>query len=174
MKEEVWRDVPRYEGKYQVSNLGNVRSLDTPPISRRSKGTKGRVLRPGVGSHGYLTVALRKPGEKPYSYPVHHLVLAAFVGPRPENNVIRHLNDDKLDNRLENLCYGTNSENMMDVFRFGRTQKGHLTRQQADLMRELLQAGHRQTTVAFLFGVSQAAVSQIWRKKVHVCDISDT
>ncbi len=127
---EVWKDVPGYEGSYQVSSLGRVRSLDRllsipgytaswkglPPHERcaRIQPVKGKMLRPGRRSSGHVTVALGRGN----SQQVHALVLLAFVGPRPEGQEVLHLNHDPTDNRLENLRYGTRSENLkMDYAR---------------------------------------------------------
>lgn len=124
---EIWRDIPGYEGQYQVSDLGNVRSLDrfiTAKASSRAfahmRFYAGKMLRPGpTGKHGHLTVALGK-GNSVY---VHLAVLLAFVGPVPEGQEGRHLNTLTSDNRLANLAYGTRSENNMDLHRNGRRRR---------------------------------------------------
>jgi hypothetical protein len=58
---------------------------------------------------------------------VHHLILLAFVGPRPEGCVTRHLDDDKANNRLGNLCYGTSTENNYDMVRNGKNRNANKT-----------------------------------------------
>jgi hypothetical protein len=121
-KIEIWKDIPGYEGQYQVSTLGNVRSLDrviTCEGKVKGKYTslrKGKLLRPGRSSSGHLTVALGKNN----SMSVHFLVLFAFVGRKESNGVeCLHINGIPFDNRVENLRWGTRSENMIDAYAHG-------------------------------------------------------
>ena len=120
MAEEVWKDIPGYEGKYQVSNLGRVKSLE-----RKVRGVNHytgkdffrtipeRILRPGKScKSGHVSVVL---GHGERGKPVHQLVMLAFVGPPPVGMEVRHLNGNPTDNRLENLSYGTRTENILDV-----------------------------------------------------------
>lgn len=124
--EEIWKPVVGHEADYEVSNMGRVRSADRVKtyehrnqynpqqvltVTRRHK---GRVLKPWV-SGMYFTVAINAR-EHVYR-PVHYLVLEAFVGQRPEGMEARHLNDQKLDNRLENLSWGTRIQNAADALR---------------------------------------------------------
>lgn len=98
---ETWRDVPGHSG-YQVSNLGRVRSL------RRSN---PRVLTGTIGPCGYLTVGLAPDRE---SARIGTLVAAAWLGPRPDGAVVRRLDGDPLNDRPENLAYGTPEEESAD------------------------------------------------------------
>lgn len=89
----------------EASNLGEIRS-------------RFRVLKAPPGRNGYRKTAI---GENPtVSVYVHHSVAEAFLGPRPNGMQIRHLDGDKLNNRVGNLRYGTPSENVRDVLRHGR------------------------------------------------------
>lgn len=102
---EEWRDIPGYEGLYQVSNLGRVKSLNYHLTG------KEQILRPGkdrIG--GYLQVGLSKGGKRKH-FKVHRLVWEAFNGPIPEGYECNHINEDKTDNRLENLNLMTPKEN---------------------------------------------------------------
>lgn len=99
---ELWRDVVGYEGIYQVSSHGRVRGV----ARERSK---GGILRQGTSS-GYPCLGLALNGIR--TVKVHWLVAEAFLGPRPERYDVMHLNADRTDNRVENLKYGTRSENM--------------------------------------------------------------
>lgn len=101
---ENWRDVPGYEGKYQVSNLGRIKSLNY------RKTGKGCILKTNKNHKGYLTINLCLNGKYKCFF-IHRLVWLAFVGPIPEGMQINHINEDKTDNRLENLNLMTPSQN---------------------------------------------------------------
>lgn len=126
MAEEIWKDIPGFEGQYQVSNLGRVKSLARYARLKHWSGTESmrkvheRILRPGKSKSGHVSVAIGKGNSRL----VHQLVLEAFVGECPENHEVLHLNHVPNDNRLENLKYGTRSENMKMDYEVG-TRKVH-------------------------------------------------
>ena len=115
MQKEIFKDIPNYEGMYQVSNLGNVKSL---PRYRKtgtiSNGyiTKEKILKKTIFSNGYIIVTLSNCGKKEKKS-VHQLVAIAFLGHKPNGFklVVDHINNIKTDNRLENLQIITNREN---------------------------------------------------------------
>lgn len=112
MENEIWRPVKGYEGLYEVSNLGRVRSLARTCKSRGGcrKPIKERVLCSEVTA-GYVRVNLSMDGYMRH-YLVHRLVAEAFI-PNPENlPMINHINEDKTDNRVENLEWCTASYNI--------------------------------------------------------------
>lgn len=114
---EQWRSIPGWEGQYDVSDRGRVRSwknYSTPAP---------RILRAGVSGDGYLTVRLSRSGDAP-TFHLHRLVLLAFVGPLPDEAVTRHLDGDPTNNRLDNLQYGTPGENIRDAVRHGTYRNG--------------------------------------------------
>lgn len=106
--EEHWLNVPGWEGIYQVSSLGRVRN------------TKGHVLSTYAKKSAtpHLSVQLNRDGRQ-RRYDVHVLVCTAFHGPRPEGMGVRHRNGNAQDNRPENLCWGTQSENIRDSVAHG-------------------------------------------------------
>lgn len=113
----VWTSIPGYEGFYEVSNYGDIRSLTRLVPYGRHKNTvyRGRDLKQFI-SGSYLGVKLAKAGMTKTKY-VHELVLLAFEGDRPSVEgrcEIRHLDGDKTNNRLSNLKYGTVKENFAD------------------------------------------------------------
>lgn len=121
---EEWRAVVGYEGQYEVSNLGRVRSLDrTAKIRGGSfRAVKGQELKPLNHSCGYLAVSLGHRNQKL----IHVLVAEAFLGPRPGGSDVRHLDGDPRNNWVSNLSYGTRSENMRDVARYDKEVRGRI------------------------------------------------
>lgn len=120
---ESWLPVIRYEGLYEASDQGRVRSVDRRVRYSRwgEEGTKllrGKLLKPEPGNTDgrYLYVSLSKEGATCLRS-VHSLVLEAFVGPRPLGMLGCHANDNGHDNYLENLRWGTHGDNLRDRYR---------------------------------------------------------
>ena len=113
---EIWKPVVGYEGFYEVSNQGRVRSLDRDAvdITGRPYSVKGRIRKLKLDRKGYVKVALSVSNTM-ITYSVHTLVLEAFVGPKPNGAQCRHLNGNPADNRPSNLAWGTAKENMNDM-----------------------------------------------------------
>lgn len=115
---ETWRPVVGHEGFYEVSDLGRVRRVARQIHRGCLTFMAPRRILPkhkGGRANNYWRVMLNVPVMR-HAY-VHHLVLAAFVGPRPADHVICHSNDDGFDNRLANLYYGTAEDNRADAAR---------------------------------------------------------
>ena len=109
---EIWKDVFGFEGLYQVSNLGKVRSLDRYANSGIGiRFYKGRLLKPGKDSYGYLKVNLSKDGKKT-TFWVHRLVYEAFNGKIQEGMQVNHIDEDKTNNSIDNLNLMTPKENI--------------------------------------------------------------
>lgn len=117
---EEWRDIPGYEGLYQVSNLGRVRSLDRVISNKRGiYKRKGCLKSISNASYGYKGVGLCKNGIVK-TWLLHILVAKAFL-PNPEKKrTINHINCNKADNRLCNLEWATDSENIKHAFKNGK------------------------------------------------------
>ena len=118
-----WRPVVGYEGAYEVSDDGRVRSLPRPRPKNPGRGGsgmwRGRMLTFAYSKGGYRQVHLSARGYTRTVY-VHHLVLEAFVGPRPADMPhTRHLDGDQTNNVVGNLAYGTISQNMLDQVKHG-------------------------------------------------------
>ena len=114
---EIWKDIPNYEGVYQVSNLGNVKSL--PRLLRNGYTTymsKEKLLTPKIGKTKYYFVKLCKNGEKTIA--VHRLVMMGFEG--VSNLDVNHKDLNRLNNNLDNLEYCTRKEN---VYHYEQHQK---------------------------------------------------
>lgn len=105
MKNEIWKDVAGYEGLYQVSNLGRVKSL-----KYRKKNEERILARYQRKEKDYIRVQLWHGGKLKFAQ-VHRIEYEAFYGPIPEGMEVNHINEDKTDNRLENLNLMTRKEN---------------------------------------------------------------
>lgn len=165
---EEWRAVIGYEGLYEVSSIGRVRSLDRLHSTPSGKGRlyPGKLLSPGIEKRsGYRAMGLYK-NNRGRMVRVHCLVLDAFVGPRQDNQVARHLNGNPADNRLENLAWGTRLENARDAQVHGTWVHGEshgmakLTELQAQAIFHLSGLMPR-PAIAEAFGVSTATVQSI-------------
>lgn len=120
---ERWLPVAGFEGAYEVSDQGRVRSLDrfvrlVAQGVETQRRVHSRVLKPGASRSGHLSVAIGRGNSRL----VHQLVLEAFVGPRPAGHECLHDNHVPSDNRLTNLHYGTRSENVKMDYEAGSRQ----------------------------------------------------
>ena len=111
--EEIWKDIVGYEGLYVVSNLGRVKSI-------RYKNS--RILKPHLNERGYLVVGLSKNG-KAKIYKVHRLVMISFVGYLEGKDQVNHIDGNKTNNRLDNLEWCTQSENLRHAYDNGLAKK---------------------------------------------------
>ena len=164
MTDEKWAAIAGYEGLYEVSDRGSIRSLDRVSLIPRK--VKGKPLKSSLNGGGYKFVTLYKDG---IGHParVHSLVIAAFVAPVE----CGHNNGDRLDNRADNLRWVTKSENQLDRVRHGTDCRGEkhyaakLTRAEVIGIRYLLKLGTKQRLIAEKFGVSTGTVAAIGRRK---------
>jgi hypothetical protein len=168
---EIWKPITWALG-YEVSNQGRVRSLDrevavaanASDIKKRPAHTKirkGQLLRPGIGR--YASVAINKR-----TVLVHRLVAEAFLGPCPDGHIVCHGPGGPLDNRLENISYGTHAKNLgEDKRRDGTMQRGErcgrskLTEAQVIEIKRRTAAGESRASIARSFGVRPENISHI-------------
>lgn len=150
MSAEQWRDVPGFPG-YRVSDCGRVRG-------------PRRMLRPDRGNRGHLRVRLYRQGRGHMRW-IHRLVLEAFVGPKPPGAFFGlHANDDRDDNRVANLSWGSRADNARDARRNGRAVRGRRvgTAKLTPAIVRVMRQRYPTTSAAALgaeFGVSRAAAS---------------
>lgn len=112
-KQEIWADIPGYEGAYQVSDFGDVRSLDRV-VNHKRWGTmkrKGKMLKQVKNSDGYPGVYLYRDGEMTRQ-PVHRLVAELFCEKTGDDLEVNHRNENKEDNRASNLEWITHADNV--------------------------------------------------------------
>lgn len=119
---EEWLDIPGYEGFYQVSDQGRVRSLDRmvrgPLVDRFAA---GRILKPAINSSNRLNLTLQLDGKKT-TWLVHRLVALAFIGNCPAGMETCHNDGNQFNNALNNLRYDTRGANMLDRVKHGTHQ----------------------------------------------------
>jgi len=112
--EEIWINIDSYEGQYQVSNYGRVRS--TFKNNGRGFTYRYKILKPFISNSGYHRVCLVN-NKKNYYKSIHRLVIEAFLG---KNDLyVNHINGIKTDNNIQNLEYCTRSENQKHAYKLG-------------------------------------------------------
>lgn len=105
---EIWKDVKGFEGVYMISTLGRIKSVSRyVRCGGGVRSVKGRILNPTTNSNGYKLITIRNK-----TYYIHHLMAMTFLGHESKKGlVIDHINNNRLDNRLENLKVITHREN---------------------------------------------------------------
>ena len=171
---KIWKDVPGYEGHYQVSDLGRVRSRARDVIVPRTRwGRKGTrkvneaVMSLQTDSRKRVFVALRKHGAAK-RFTVASLVAAAFIGPRPEGLLVLHGDGDSTNNRAANLRYGSHADNTEDARSHGTLTQGEkqwLAKLTADEVRFIRITNLSGIYLAAQYGVTPACISAIRQRK---------
>lgn len=163
---EEWRAIPGYEGRYEVSNSGRVRSIDRSV--RTSHGVVRRLpgvdLRPFLNDSGYPIVNLCSGSRsKTRVERVHRLVALAFIGPQPPGCEVAHGDGSRTNNHVSNLRWATRAENVADAVAHGTLGNGgaKLTAEQVVLARKLVADGMPKRSVGRLLGVSYTAIRYI-------------
>ncbi len=172
MTVEQWKPVVGFEGHYEVSDTGRVRSIPrvVRTATRLRQTIRGRLLRPTPARSGHLSVDLRNNERRKMSR-VHRLVLEAFVGPAPAGTEGCHRDGDPTNNALENLRWGTRSDNEGDKKRHGTDNAGErhglarLCEEDVRRIREARLFGATQPSLARAYGTSQSRISFIVSRK---------
>ena len=118
---ELWKDIKGYDGRYQVSDMGRVRNAS------------GQILTPKKHNRGYLHVVLFNGGKEPKSFLVHRLVANEFLPKEDGRPFVNHINEDRTDNRAENLEWCTQKENMRKHFSIHKEENNSLGRPVSNL-----------------------------------------
>ncbi len=118
--QEIWKDINEYEGLYQVSNLGRLKSIGRYIVTgNRKRFMNGKILNGTKNENGYMFFALRKGGQYK-SFKIHRLVATAFIDNPEQKRTVNHKNSIKDDNRVENLEWATHSENHLHSYKIGK------------------------------------------------------
>lgn len=171
---EIWKDIPGYEGYYQASDSGNIKSLGRN-ISYLLNGKevirfqKEKILKPRVRKDKRLQVDLQKNKNKT-SNNIHKLIALAFLGVRPEGKEVAHEDGNCQNNKLRNLRYATSQENEEDKIRhgtkvFGEKVKGAKLSDEECL--EIFLSNERNIRLAEKYKVSDVTISNIKLKKTR-------
>lgn len=168
MINEEWKEIPEYQGIYEASNFGNIRSLDKTINCNGSK-----IIRKGKTlslfqkkSNGYLHVNLYREARKSKSYRVHRLIGITFIGnPPTKKHQINHINGIKYDNRVENLEWCTAKENISHSNKLGlrgnTAKERKITWEQVEEIRKKIDENHTQQSIADEYGVSRQLIGYI-------------
>ena len=173
---EVWRDIKGYEGHYQVSNLGRVRSLDREvPLGKTTKKIKGKIRKQVPHKIGYLALNLSKNKEVK-GYLVHRLVALHFVDNVNEYPEVNHINGIKDDNRATNLEWCTRKQNLKHATDMGLTKQtgtdsslAKLTKDEVLKVRKAYKKDGSTTyeDLASEFNVGASTIGRVVRKEVY-------
>ncbi len=172
---ETWKDIKGYEGSYQVSDKGNVRSLDRHIQSRYgTRKIKGCFLKKLCDKDGYHKVNL-KQSQKGKNCFIHRLVAIAFIENDKNKPQVNHKNGVKNDNNVENLEWVTLSENRQHAYDTGlqnglnrrgsKSNFSKLKKEDVYNIRKLLKNGIKQKCIASIYKISQSGVSTIKKNK---------
>jgi hypothetical protein len=161
---EIWKTIKGFEGQYEISNIGNLRSVDR--LVEHYKGgkrlCKGSNKNIRLNDKGYYRCNLKKDGKR-YDFTVHRLVAIAFLEKPFGKDIINHINGIKTDNRVENLEWCNSSENTIHAVK-ERLIKTKLTDDEA---LEVLNSKLSNRKLATIYNVNQTIIWRIKNKKAY-------
>lgn len=181
LKSEYWKPVLGYEGKYEVSNLGRIKSLKRKARNGRTK--HGCIRKTCLSPNGYPQLSMYPGDGRRVTIMVHVLVTEAFHGPRPDGYTVNHKDGDRTNNRASNLEWMTLSENQQHSYdvlgntgpRGEKQWQSKLTTNDVLAIITLLKQGKlKQPQIGRIFGVCQGTISAIntgrnWSWLSEVC-----
>ena len=168
-QQEIWKDIQGFEGMYQVSNLGSIRSIIKKPFL-------AMVL--AKDKTGYLSVQFSVKGKK-YRHRVHRLVALSFIDNVYGSPVINHKDGDKRNNRVNNLEWTTYRDNAVHAMRIGLSPKGEKSslsklkeKDVIDIRRMWKLKQKTQGEMAEIFSIDQTTISLVVNRKTwkHIPD----
>lgn len=162
MEKEIWKSVVGYEGLYSISTFGNVKSFQR---------NRQIIMNPATTRYDYKRLSLKKNGVKKSVF-VHRLVAKAFI-PNPHNKrTVNHKNFNTHDNRVENLEWCTQQENITHSVLNGRNSRGEnfgrakLKETQILEIRKMHNLGFSKNDISAMFNVTPQHIGQVIRKKI--------
>lgn len=172
---EIWKDIPNYEGYYQVSSYGRVKSLTRlVPNNGGYWKRPGVILKPYSNPRGYLWVSLFKNGTEKRRQ-VHRIVMEAFVG--PSKQFVNHIDSNPKNNKFNNLEYSSYLENSIHAWNKGRfpsrtgekNGRSKLTDEQRKEIQNKLKT-HSRKELAKMYGVSKPTINRLaWSITAYEC-----
>lgn len=183
MMEEIWKDIEGYEGYYQVSNLGRVKSFERVVYKKMYGGNvhgykrKGRVMNQD-DANGYMQVQLSKRGKR-VRVKIHRLVAIAFLENKENKPCINHIDADRSNNNVTNLEWCTQSENVRHSVKLGRWKNNYKIYKGSDnpiskltesIVRTIRTSNKSNAELGRMYGVTRSAVrfARIGKNWKHV------
>jgi hypothetical protein len=176
---EIWKDIPKFNNEYQISNFGKIRSKHAVII--RSNGTThtrvSKILKPAKSKDGYYKGAVCVD-KKMRTYCIHRLVAEAFCFKSYETQEVNHINGVKTDNRAENLEWCNRSENILHALRLGlliprkgsQKTESKMDEATAKKLKEMIANGIKRSLVCEQLGITVHMYKDVQRGKtwMHV------
>lgn len=178
MKEEEWKSIKEFEGLYEISSLGRVRSLDKViPYKKSLPGTtsfrKGKILKPNINRGGYHLYTLTS-NKKPYYRYSHRLVVQYFISDIPSTMEVNHKDGIKSNNSVENLEICTSAENnkhagLLNLKPIGTNHtNSRFTHEDLKQIRSILSKNkYTHRSIARMFKVHRSTISRIARNETY-------
>ena len=169
----MWKPIPGYETAYEISEFGQISSLERVVTYTRRDGRRverhypAKMLKPALNTRGYEIVTLCDTNNVHHTYAVHRLVLETFSGPKKPGQECRHLDGNIRNNSIDNLRWGTAAENMADKIAHGTWVRGsrvgnsRLTEDQVREIKARLKQKEPHASIALEYGVKTATISAI-------------
>lgn len=158
---EIWKDIIGWEGCYQISNLGSVKSL------KRKNVLKDKILKHRINKYGYACVTFRSPTKNAY-YTIHRLVAITFILNLESKLEVNHIDGNKLNNHINNLEWCTNRENIEHAVKIGLSNfvgennpRATISESEVIRIKEFINFGLKTCSIRRLTGISESKIQMI-------------
>lgn len=161
---ESWKNIPGFS-KYEISEYGRIRSF------HGRKNEKFKILKGSKDKDGYRRVSIVSDSGKMHSFKFYEMVAKLWIGERPKNLVITHLDGNKLNDHYSNLAYRSQLENIRDKIKHGTQTIGEnhpnakLTNSEVSHIKNLISLGHTNTELSKEFNIAAEQISAIRHNK---------